>query len=138
MLYHLLYRCKTSINFSPVQALPRWYFKEDNDGFDAGFDLRSRLADTLDPTEAMLRAKDAAIRSSFYRRFEPSKFSNWPKFAKNGKFPDSLAPFPWPDSIGTMHMFATIAQFQSLATALADYVTALTLGQNPTAPITIP
>lgn len=57
---------------------------------------------------------------------------------QNGKFPDALAPFPWPDASGTMRMFAAVAQFQSLATALADYVTALTLGQTPTTPLTIP
>lgn len=56
---------------------------------------------------------------------------------QNGRFPDGLSPFPWPDASGTMHMFATTAQFQALATAIADYVTALTLGQAPTTPITI-
>jgi hypothetical protein len=57
---------------------------------------------------------------------------------QNGKFPGGLLPFPWPDANGTMHMFATTAQFQSLATALADYVTALTPGQTPAMPLAIP
>lgn len=56
----------------------------------------------------------------------------------NGKFPAGQMPFPWPDASGTMHMFTTTASFQSLASALADYATALDLGQTPTAPVTIP
>jgi len=34
---------------------------------------------------------------------------------------------------GAMHSFTSTAQFQSLATALADYATALSIGQSPTA-----
>jgi hypothetical protein len=56
----------------------------------------------------------------------------------NGKFPAGQTSFPWPDASGTMHMFTTTAQFQALASALADYATALDLGQTPTAPVTIP
>ena len=36
-----------------------------------------------------------------------------------------------------MHSFTPTAQFQSLATALADYATALAIGQTPAAPVTI-
>lgn len=56
----------------------------------------------------------------------------------NGKFPAGQTTFPWPDSSGTMHSFTSTAQFQSLATALADYATALAIGQTPTAPAPIP
>ena len=56
----------------------------------------------------------------------------------NSKFPDGQTAFPWPDTSGTMHSFATTAQFQTFATAIADYATAIDLGQTPTAPVTIP
>jgi hypothetical protein len=56
----------------------------------------------------------------------------------NGKFPAGQTTFPWPDASGAMHSFTTTAQFRSLATALADYATALVIGQAPTAPVTIP
>lgn len=56
----------------------------------------------------------------------------------NGHFPAGLSPFPWPDAGGTMHMFSTTAQFLALATAIADYATALNIGQSPTAPLSIP
>ena len=56
----------------------------------------------------------------------------------NAKFPAGHTSFPWPDVTGTMHVFTSTAQFQALASALADYATALDLGQTPTAPVTIP
>lgn len=56
----------------------------------------------------------------------------------NGKFPAGQTSFPWPDASGAMHIFTTTAQFQSLASALADYATALDLAQTPAAPVTIP
>jgi hypothetical protein len=37
-----------------------------------------------------------------------------------------------------MRSFTSTAHFQSLATALADYATALAIGQTPAAPVTIP
>jgi hypothetical protein len=56
----------------------------------------------------------------------------------NGKFPDAQTAFPWADASGTMHNFPTTAQFQTFASALADYATALAIGQTPMAPVTIP
>jgi hypothetical protein len=56
---------------------------------------------------------------------------------QNGKFPAGMTSLPYPDASGNMHLF-TVAQFQALATVLADYVTALTLGQTPATPLTIP
>jgi hypothetical protein len=52
--------------------------------------------------------------------------------------PAGQTSFPWPDAGGTMHIFTSTAQYQPLATALADYATALALGQTPIAPVTIP
>lgn len=55
-----------------------------------------------------------------------------------GKFPAGQAIFPWPDVAGTKHSFQTTAQFQAFAAALADYVTAIELGQTPQTPLSIP
>jgi hypothetical protein len=51
------------------------------------------------------------------------------KYTVKGMFGDQ---FRLPSS------FSSTAQFQSLATTLADYATALDLGQTPTALVTIP
>ena len=56
----------------------------------------------------------------------------------NGKFPAKYTTLPFPDANGTMHNFTSTTQFQAFATALADYATALTLGQTPSTPVTIP
>jgi hypothetical protein len=32
----------------------------------------------------LLKAEDAALRESFYARFDPRKFSKWPHFASDG------------------------------------------------------
>jgi hypothetical protein len=56
----------------------------------------------------------------------------------NGRFPAGQTTLPWPDVSGAAHVFETTAQFQSFATAIGDYVTALTLRQTPSQPVTIP
>lgn len=58
--------------------------------------------------------------------------------AEKSAFPDALSPFPWPDASGALHNFPTTASFIAFAEAIADYVTAITLGQSPTTPLTIP
>jgi len=55
----------------------------------------------------------------------------------NGKFPAGQAAFPWYDSNGAVRMFTSPAQFQTFASAMADYVAMLNIGQTPTEPITI-
>lgn len=65
----------------------------------------------------------------------------------NGTFTNGQSSRPWPDSIGTYHVF-TVAQFKSFSTAIAQYVDdlaiteqALISGQQaswPTASISIP
>ncbi len=57
--------------------------------------------------------------------------------AINGKFPDGMTAFPMPDASGTPHSFPTIVLFQAFATAMANFVTALDLGQTPAQPVTI-
>ncbi|MGC9271934.1 hypothetical protein [Acidiphilium sp.] len=43
----------------------------------------------------------------------------------NGKFPAGLTAMPWPDISGVVHEFATTAEFQALASAVANYVVEL-------------
>ena len=82
VLYHLLYRCQSPVGFEPLPAINRWYFRPQNEADqDGAFFLRSRLADLLEPNDALLRATDAALRSSFYRRFQPTKYPRWDAFA---------------------------------------------------------
>jgi len=45
--------------------------------------------------------------------------------AVNGKFPAGLTAMPWPDITGAVHEFPTIAEFQALASAVANYVVEL-------------
>jgi len=56
----------------------------------------------------------------------------------NGRFPAALSVLPWPDIPGTMHSFVSPAQFTAFATAVADVVTAIDLGQSPAQAATIP
>jgi hypothetical protein len=58
--------------------------------------------------------------------------------AVNNKFPAGQTAQAWPDVNGTMHQFATTAQWQAFATAMADFVAAIDLGQTPAQPVTIP
>ena len=44
----------------------------------------------------------------------------------NGKFPGGVAAYPWLDTAGTPHVFPSTALFQAFASAIADYVSALT------------
>jgi hypothetical protein len=55
----------------------------------------------------------------------------------NGKFPDGLPELPFFDVGGTPRMFPTTALFLAFATAYADFVTALDIGQSPKQPVTI-
>ena len=44
--------------------------------------MRTRIADLLKPDAALLTSTDAALRASFYRRFDPRRTSDWAKFAE--------------------------------------------------------
>lgn len=60
----------------------------------------------------------------------------------NSRFPAGLTSFSWFDAAGVPHSFPTTAEFQSFATALADFVAALDLaaagaGSVPPQPIAI-
>jgi hypothetical protein len=83
-LYHLLYRCQPPIGFDVAPVLARWYFKpeKDDDQRNIGFYLRSRLADLLSADDELLKSQDPALRESFYKRFQPRQYPQWPKFAQ--------------------------------------------------------
>lgn len=57
--------------------------------------------------------------------------------AINGKFPAAQAALPWSDISGTMHLFPSVAVWQSFASAMADFVMKIALGQTPTQPVSI-
>jgi hypothetical protein len=89
VLYHLLYRClPPRSDFDANAAIVRWRLlpqtKADKIS-DYGFYLRSRLADLLRADNALLTSKDAALRTSFYRRFDPRAYSVWPDFVSDGE-----------------------------------------------------
>jgi hypothetical protein len=85
VLYHLLYRCLPPHGFDANAAIARWRFPRTKEGEfrDYGFYLRSRLADLLSADDALLTSKDAALRTSFYRRFDPSSYRRWPDFVSD-------------------------------------------------------
>ena len=85
VLYHLLYRCLLPHSFDAIAAIGRWYFPTTEEGKtrDYGFHLRSRLADALKADDALLTSRDAALRTSFYRRFDPGKYRRWPELVSD-------------------------------------------------------
>jgi hypothetical protein len=84
VLYYLLENCVPPRGVNPTAMIGRWYFPtESADKMDAGYFLRSRLADLLAADNALLGARDPALRSSFYRRFRPPDFPSWFKFAES-------------------------------------------------------
>ncbi len=84
VLYHLLYRCRLPTAFDPRPVFARWHLEtpDNKDHKNSGYYLRSRLADLLPADEALLKTNDGALRDSFYRRFDPHKYTQWPKFAQ--------------------------------------------------------
>ena len=77
VLCRLLQNCKPPTSFDPIPVLSHWHLQPDD-----GMYLRSRLADLLKADDALLKSKDPALRQSFYRRFNPVTYKNWPNFAK--------------------------------------------------------
>lgn len=55
----------------------------------------------------------------------------------NQRFPAGLTALPWPDISGSPHLF-NMPQFLAFGTAVADVVTAISLGQSPPQTATIP
>ena len=71
-----------------TQVIDRWRIdppKENNDSYYVppnSFYLRSRLADLLEANDELLNSPDLALRRSFYRRFLPWDYKDWPDFLK--------------------------------------------------------
>jgi hypothetical protein len=85
VLYYLLINCQPPTNIDPLPMIQRWHFKPGDDGIDAGYYLRARLGDLLAADKGLLAAPDPALRCSFYRRFRPTDFPNWYRFAESDK-----------------------------------------------------
>jgi hypothetical protein len=77
---------KSTFAATVQQVIERWSIdppREEDDRYynpDYAFYLRSRLADLLEADEQLLNSPDLALRQSFYRRFSPWEFKNWPEF----------------------------------------------------------
>lgn len=70
-----------NIREEPIEAvdsaIARW--RIDEDGRPASFFLRRRLADLKLADQTLLESDDPALRQSFYKRFDPRQFKEWPK-----------------------------------------------------------
>ena len=62
------------IDDKPVQE-GKWY------DMSPSFYLRSTIADLLEANDDLLDSDDLALRGSFYKRFQPYRYKNWPDFA---------------------------------------------------------
>jgi hypothetical protein len=52
----------------------------------SAFWLRARIGDQIDANQDLLGSDDLALRFSFYRRFDPQTFTEWPRFVdKDGE-----------------------------------------------------
>lgn len=85
VLYELLQHTAIPVGYkNPEEVLERWRIeKESKDGspsLESSYFLRTRLADVLKVDDKLLNASDRAIRASFYRRFSPWQFKDWPAF----------------------------------------------------------
>ena len=88
VLCRLLDKAQRPVRFEKIQqVIERWQIESLEEGqeklFSYPFALRSRIADLLDPDDELLQSKDPALRRSFYRRFSPARYGNWPRFIEN-------------------------------------------------------
>lgn len=89
ILNHFLSDTVLPFNFdNKTQVIDRWRIdppKEKNDSYYAppySFYLRSRLADLFEANDELLNSPDLALRRSFYERFSPWDYKDWPDFFK--------------------------------------------------------
>lgn len=85
VLYKLLEHTAPPVGYeNPEEILERWRIEEKpKDGSRSlapSYFLRTRLADVLEPYGKLLDSIDPAVRESFYRRFSPWQFKDWPTF----------------------------------------------------------
>ena len=85
VLHDLLSSCRipSGLEKSASNFLKRWSIDKERSPDDKyyspgpSFYLRTRLADLLKSDEALLSSPDAAVRLSFWQRFDPSKHTGW-------------------------------------------------------------
>jgi|TARA_B100000315_G_C14531453_1_gene566384 hypothetical protein len=85
VLYTLLQHTTGPVNYdNPEEVLERWRIEEEEeDGSRSlaySYFLRTRLSDVLEADDKLLNSDDHAMRESFYRRFSPWEFKDWPTF----------------------------------------------------------
>jgi hypothetical protein len=86
VLWRLLHKAKHPVGFENIESIiERWQIdppRKEGESYypGAGFDLRCRLADLLEPSKELLNSSDLALRQSFYRRFRPYEYKGWPDF----------------------------------------------------------
>lgn len=85
VLYELLRHTAEPVGYdNPEEVLERWRIeKEPKDGsrpLEYSYFLRTRLSDVLEADDKLLNSDDHAMRESFYRRFSPWQFKDWPTF----------------------------------------------------------
>src|SRR5258706_891490 len=85
VLSSLLSRTKVPVNFENTHsAIERWRIEKPDEierhPLESSYWLRSRLADALKADDDLLNSDDSALRLSFYRRFDPHGYVEWPKF----------------------------------------------------------
>lgn len=85
VLYELLQHTALPVGYdNPEEVLERWRIEgEPQNGSRSlapSYFLRTRLADVLKPDGKALDSDDPAVRESFYRRFSPWQFKDWPTF----------------------------------------------------------
>lgn len=92
VLYELLQHTAVPVGYdNPEEVLERWRIEEEpKDGSRSlaySYFLRTRLADVITADDKLLSSNDPAVRESFYRRFSPWQFKDWPTFIeKDGGF----------------------------------------------------
>ena len=115
ILYRMLKKAISPVGFTELeQAIERWRIDapgEEDDKYKIhsdSFYLRTRLADLLKDDENLLNASDVALRRSFYRRFRPAFFPNWPEFInKDGE------DFVW-ETLGNIHLWKSQSERERL------------------------
>lgn len=85
VLYELLKGTALPVGYdNPEEVLERWRIEDEpQDGsrsLASSYFLRTRLADVLKADDKLLNSNDNAVRESFYRRFSPWQFKDWPTF----------------------------------------------------------
>jgi hypothetical protein len=69
---------------NPEEVLERWRIEDKpQDGkrsLAPSYFLRRRLSDLLEADDKLFNSNDDAVRESFYRRFSPWQFKDWPTF----------------------------------------------------------